>query len=152
MEDAMVSPTEPYPRVESILDAIADWVKRYRYASGLRAELRHCGTDEVARVARELGISPGELVDLASRGSAAADLLPKLLRALGVDPAVLARQDPLAMRDLQRLCITCGEKRRCEHELAAGTAAQHYRSYCPNAFTLDALFKAEGEQESGKAV
>jgi hypothetical protein len=148
MEGAMASPTEPpsYPRLEPILDAVASWVSRYRYAVGLRKELQQCGADEVARTARDLGISPRELVRLANRGPAAADLLPKLLRALGVDPATLARQDPLAMRDLQRLCITCGEKRRCEHELAAGTAARHYRSFCPNAFTLDALFKAKGEQ------
>ena len=154
MESAMASPTEPrsYPRLEPILDAIASWVKRYRYAVGLRKELQQCGADEVARTARDLGISSRELVRIANRGPAAADLLPKLLRALGVDPAVLARQDHLAMRDLQRLCITCGAKRRCEHELAAGTAAQHYGSFCPNAYTLDVLFKANSEQGAAKAV
>jgi hypothetical protein len=30
------------------------------------------------------------------------------------------------MRDLQRLCIVCGQKRRCQHELARGTAAEHF--------------------------
>ena len=36
----MASPAElpSYPRLEAILDVVADWMKRYRYAAGLRAE------------------------------------------------------------------------------------------------------------------
>jgi hypothetical protein len=145
MEDIMVSPTEPptYPTLEPILDAIARWVKTYRHAMGVRDELTRCGPEDVARIAHDLGVSPRELADLANKGPHAADLLQKLLVALGVDSKKVALQDPTTMRDLQRLCITCGNKRRCEHELAVGTAAQNYRSYCPNAFTLDALFNAK---------
>jgi hypothetical protein len=145
MEDAMTRSDDPpaYPLLDPILETIANWVKRYRYAVGLRAELAHCGPDEVARVAHELGVGPGELVDLASRGPHAADQLQKMLVALGVDPKKVALQDPIAMRDLQRLCITCGSKRQCEHDLAAGTAAQNFRNYCPNAVMLDELFKAK---------
>jgi transcriptional regulator with XRE-family HTH domain len=126
-----------------VLGAIANWVKKYRYASGLRDELARCGSDEVARAAHDLGVSPRELVHLASKGPHAADLLQKLLNALGVDPKALAFEDPATMRDLQRLCITCGHKNQCEHELAAGTAAQNYKSFCPNAYTLDVLCKAK---------
>jgi hypothetical protein len=142
MEVAMTSPAEEqstYPLVEPILDAIANWVRKYRYAAGLRNELAQCGRDEVARAARDLGVSPGELVALASKGPHAADQLPKMLLALGVDPKKLASSDPPMMRDLQRLCIACAHKKRCEHELAAGTAGQNYRSFCPNAVSLDAL-------------
>jgi hypothetical protein len=140
----MVSRTEPtYPTLEPILDAIAHWVKNYRYAMGVRGELTRCDPAEVARTARDLGVSPRELADLASKGPHAADLLQELLVALGVDSKKLGLQDPATTRDLQRLCITCGNKRRCERELAAGTATQNYRSYCPNAFTLDALFDAK---------
>ena len=45
------------------------------------------------------------------------------------------------MRDLQRLCMVCAQKGHCQHELAQGTAAEHFREFCPNAYTLDALFK-----------
>jgi hypothetical protein len=41
---------------------------------------------------------------------------------------------------LQRICITCGHKAQCSHELAAGTAAKHYRDFCPNAMSIDELF------------
>ena len=108
-----------YPFVEAIIDSIADWVKKYRYAAGLRDDLARCGPEEVARVARDLGVSPGELVCLARKGPHAADQLKKLLLALGVDPKKLASEEPAMMRDLQRICTTCGYKRRCEHELAA---------------------------------
>jgi transcriptional regulator with XRE-family HTH domain len=132
-----------YPTLESILNAIANWVKKYRYAAGLRDELARCGPEEVANTARELGISSGELSRLARKGPHAAVLLQKMLLALGADPKVLAAQDPIVMRDLQRLCIMCDHKKQCRHQLAAGTAAQNYHDFCPNAFTLDALFNTK---------
>jgi len=129
-----------YAGLESILNVIAQWVRKYRYARGIRDELMNCGPDEVANIARGLGVSPSELVNLASKGPEAATSLQKMLLALGVDPKSLASDDPIMMRDLQRLCIACGHKRQCEHDLAAGTAAENYRDYCPNAYTLDDLF------------
>jgi hypothetical protein len=145
MEVVMTSRTNEQPAYatfEPSVDAIANSVKKYRYAAGLRNELARCGREEVARTARDLGLSPRELVRLASKGPHAADQLPKLLLALGVDPKNLASDDSAMMRDLQRLCITCVHKNRCEHELAAGTAARNYRSFCPNAISLAALFNA----------
>ncbi len=132
-----------YPFVEAIIDILANRVKKYRYAAGLRYDLARCGPEEVARVARDLGVSPDELVRLGSKGPHAADQLKKLLLALGVYPKELASEDPAMMRDLQRICTTCGCKQRCEHELAAGTAAKHYPNYCPNAVSLDALFASK---------
>jgi pyrroloquinoline quinone (PQQ) biosynthesis protein C len=146
MEGVMPSPIDEKPAyrsVEPILDAIANWVKKYRYAAGLRDELARCRPEEVAQTAHELGLSSRELYRLASKGPHAADLLKKMLLALGVNPKTLASQDPLLMRDLQRLCISCDHKKQCKHELAAGTAAKHYRNFCPNAFTLDAIFDAK---------
>ena len=62
-----------------------------------------------------------------------------MLIALRVDPHVLVNTNLAVMRDLQRLCVVCSQKGRCEHELAKGTASEHFREFCPNAFTLDAL-------------
>ncbi len=132
--------------VKPILDAIANWVNKYRDAIGLRGELAHCRPEEVARIAHDLGLSSQELELFVNKGSDAADELPKLLRALGVDPQRLASSNPGKMRDLQRLCITCGDKGQCRHDLAAGTAASRYRDYCPNAMSLDALFQSKTSQ------
>jgi len=125
-----------------VFDAIASWVKKYREAVGLRNELANCTPEQVARIARDMGLSPGELLSVAAKGPHSADELARLLRALGIDPRKLASEDFAMMRDLQRICVTCSHKAQCRHELAAGTAASHYRDYCPNAISLDALFDA----------
>ena len=131
--------------VGPIFAAIANWVKQYRRAVGLRGELAECPPEEVARMARDIGVSPQELKLFVNKGPHAADELPKLLLALGVDPQKLASNDPDTMRDLQRLCITCGDKSQCRHDLAAGTAASHYRDYCPNAISIAALLQAKAK-------
>ena len=126
-----------------ILDPVADRVKKYRYAVGLREDLANCGVEEVARMARDLGINPREFIPLATKGPEAADQLSTLLRALGVDPKALASNDNAMMRDLQRICIACGHKNQCERDLAAGTATEHFHDYCPNALSIDALFQSK---------
>jgi hypothetical protein len=133
-----------HPVVDVILNAIADWVNKYRNTIGLANDLGQCDPDEVMRIARDLGVSPSQLRELASKGPGAADQLQKMLVALDVDPKALADTDPLIMRDLQRVCIACSDKKLCEHKLADGTAAAHFREFCPNAVTLDALFSLQG--------
>jgi hypothetical protein len=145
MEDIMSNYTYEHRTVRPILDAIANWVKKYREAVGLRGEFAHCGAEEVARIAQDVGVSPEELIFVSNKGPHAADELPKLLRALGVDPQKLASDDPAIMRSLQRICISCGAKDRCRHDLAMGTAADNYRDYCPNAMSLDALFRSNSK-------
>ena len=132
-----------YESLQSILGAIAQWVARYRDAFGVRNELANCSPEEVAGIARDLKIAPGELAALTKKGPGAAVLLRRLLVALGVNADELERCDPAVMRDLQRLCITCGYKRQCELDLASGAITDNFRDYCPNAFTLDALLKAK---------
>ena len=136
----MSNPVDEHSPIESIFGAIANWVTRYRQAVGLRRELAKCGPEEVAAIARDIGLSTQELEFIASKGPNAADELPKLLRALGVDPQKIRSDRNRTLRDLQRICIACGHKAQCKHELAAGTAAKHYHDYCPNAVSIDELF------------
>ena len=49
-----------------------------------------------------MGLTAEELLFAVSKGPHAADELPKLLGALGVDPEKLASADPPKMRDLKR--------------------------------------------------
>ena len=132
-----------YDGARFILSAIAQWVSRYREAFATSNVLRNCSPEEVAAVARDLKIQPTELASLARKGPNAAALLRKMLLALEVNPHELQRGEPAVMRDLQRLCVTCGYKRQCERELAAGTAAGKFQAYCPNAFTLELLLSAK---------
>jgi hypothetical protein len=126
------------PFIEMAVKAIADWVSKYRNAIGFD-ELGMCGPDEVMRMAEEIGVTPSQLHELASKGTGNPNLLKSMLLALHVDPEVLADMDPLIARELKWLCITCGNKQRCKHELAKGTAAEHFREFCPNAVSLDEL-------------
>jgi len=135
-----------FPTVEFVLDAIAGWVNKYRYIYGAQDELGQCSQQDVRQIAKDLGIPISELRGLASKGPGAADNLQKMLVALSVDPQALAKSEPAVMRDLQRLCIVCSQKGRCQHEQAEGTAATHFREFCPNAYTLNALFKGKTKQ------
>jgi hypothetical protein len=135
--------TPEFRKPMSPFKAIADWVKRYREAIGLRSELANCGTEEVASLARDIGVSVEELNFAIQKGPHAADELARLLRVLGVDPQKLVRQDPVVVRNLERVCIACSSKGECRHELAVGTAAANYKSFCPNALTLNELFHSE---------
>ena len=126
----------------AVLDAIAAWIKKYREAVGTQNELANCTPEQVASIARDMGLSPGELRFMAAKGPHAADELPKLLRALGVDPQQLASKDPGKMRQKRASvsAVTCAHKGRCQHDLAAGTIGGHYHDYCPSAISIEALF------------
>jgi hypothetical protein len=132
-----------YETLQTVLNSIAQWVTKFRNARGISSDLANCGPEEVARIARDLRVHPRELAMIAKKGPKAADLLQKLLVALGIDAKGLEHDDPLVMRDLQRLCTTCTDKRQCQFDLANGVTADNFRDYCPNAFTLDALLQAK---------
>lgn len=128
---------KPYPVVEFVIDTFGDWLKHRRELK----EMREMDAANFDQIASDLRISSADLETLVRRGPHAADELPKMLRALGIDPADLARAEPLVLRDMERVCSLCNHKRQCGHELAAGTAAAHYEQYCGNANTIDGLGK-----------
>lgn len=123
----------------SIFNSIAQWVRDYRASLETSRAFAQCGPEEVAAIAQDLMISPHDLAQLAQKGPESAQLLHRMLAALGIDEDALVKRDPAVMRDLERLCATCGHKRHCAHDLAAGAGAEHYRNYCPNAYTLGML-------------
>jgi hypothetical protein len=131
----MSTQDHPYPRVEFLIDTFADWLKHRRELS----EIRQMDRSDFERIASDLRVSPGELDTLVDRGPHAADELPKLLKALGIDQADLARTEPMVLRDMERVCALCHHKRECDRDLAAGASADHYEGYCLNAPTIDAL-------------
>lgn len=144
--DKQFVPHPDYDSLHSILSSTAEWIRTYARRRGYRNELMNCGVDDVARIAADLTINQSELAALIKRGPGAADLLQKLLVALGMNPKDLDHGDPAVMRDLQRSCIMCEEKRRCKYDLVNGVITDNFRDYCPNAFTLDALLQARQER------
>ena len=135
-----------YDSLQSVLRSIAQWIRKYRCQRDSCNDLANCGPNEIAKMARDLRVSPGELAILARNGLHAADLLQELLDVLGLDKNGVENDEPLVMRDLERLCTTCREKRRCRFDLANGVIADNFRDYCPNAFTLDALLQEKQQR------
>ena len=129
------APSVNYPVVESLIDLFARWLQHRRDIADRCA----CDATEYALIARDLGLSPSELDQLVRRGPRAADELPKMMAVLGLDAKAIARAQPLVVRDLQRVCALCEQKKQCDRDLAAGTAAQHYKEYCLNASTFASL-------------
>jgi hypothetical protein len=137
-------PADPlYSGFDSIFGAIARWVKNYRDTVDTGRQLGDCGPEEVGAIARDLMLTPADLLSLTRRGRDGASLLKEMLKTLGVDAAALAQRDPVVMRDLQRLCVGCGYKRQCERDLNNGALYESYHDYCPNAYTLEMLFDRE---------
>ena len=131
----------PYPRVELLINTFGDWLKHRRELN----EIRQMDRSDFDRIAGDLMVSPGDLDELVRKGPHAADELPKLLKALGIDEAGLARTQPLVLRDMERVCALCHSKGQCDRDLAAGTSTEHYEGYCLNAPTIEQLGLAENK-------
>src|SRR5271166_1244936 len=108
----MSSEVKSHPLIESVIDLFARWLQH-------RREIAECTCDaaEYALIARDLGVSPDELDQLVRRGPQAAAELPKMMAALGLDAQAITRAQPLVMRDLQRVCVLCEQKRQCDRDL-----------------------------------
>lgn len=124
-----------YPTVEFLIGKFADWLKHRRELH----EVRQLDRTEFDLIASDLRISPSDLDQLVQRGPHGADELPQMLKGLGISEDDLKRTQPMLVRDMQRVCALCHDKAHCDRELAAGTAAEHYRGFCPNAPSIDAL-------------
>ena len=126
--------SKSYP-ITNLIDRFGSWLEHRREIR----ELQDLDSDEFASIARELRITPADLDTLVRQGPHAADELPKLLKALGIDQEAIARTEPLALRDMARVCASCQQKIRCSCDLDTGVSAQHYDKYCLNTSTIDAL-------------
>jgi len=131
----------PLSLVERLTQTFSAWLKHRQELS----EIRQLNTTEFDRIANDLRVSPADLNELVRHGPHAADELPQLLKALGINEADLARIEPMVLHDMERVCALCANKRECDRDLAAGTSAEHYQGYCLNAPTITELGQAESK-------
>ena len=87
---------KPHSVVERLTHTFGDWLKHRQELS----EIRRLDTSEFDRIANDLRVSPADLNELVQQGPHAADELPKLLRALGIDQDDLARVEPSVLHDM----------------------------------------------------
>ena len=120
--------------VGALLHRVRDWWRR-------QGELNALGNNEIGRVAAELGITTDTLRDLVAGGPDAANLLFERMRALGISKAEVHKTAQGVMWDLERTCACCNKEGVCAKDLAKRPDDPVWQSYCPNAFTFDALLK-----------
>jgi hypothetical protein len=136
----MTVQSEPYSRVNFLIERFSDWIKHRRELN----EMRQLDRSEFDRIAADLEIAPSDLDELVRRGPHAGQELPALLKALGIDETRLERSQPLVLRDMERVCAMCSHKRQCDHDLIEGTSAQRYEDYCPNTSSIAELETTAG--------
>jgi hypothetical protein len=125
-----------YPVVEWAIGKLSGALAKHRRRALLH-ELDALGY-EASVIARDLGITRSQLRALAVQEPGFPGELKQMLGALKLDPE-LRKIDVTLSRDMQSLCAICASKRRCHRELRAGTAAENYGEFCPNAGNLDEL-------------
>jgi uncharacterized protein YjiS (DUF1127 family) len=124
---------------EGSFSFVTTWWRNWKRRRAAVGELTRCGQDEVAHLARDVGVSPAELHTLAGRWPDTENLLPRRLAALGLGAEQIAHSNPQVLRDLQRVCGQCASQSHCAHDLDTNDRDRAWRSYCPNVATLDAL-------------
>lgn len=138
--------------LQSILNALVQSIRKYRQQRRLRNELTLCSVAEISAIARDLRLSPDELMKLVSEKTETAAALHELLAVVGIEAKSLKLEDPAVMRELQRQCLTCCHKSECAYHLAQGTAIEHYQDYCPNTYALEDLTTAKTAAWRGRSV
>lgn len=103
------------------------------------SELRGLDPACADQLARDVGVSPYDLHRLSELGPEAADLIYQRLALENLDAQEVERQYPKVMKDLQRVCSVCDDKKRCQHDFENHVAGDDWKSYCPNASTITDL-------------
>lgn len=112
-----------------------------------QVELNQMPTDELGRLAHELGMSGDELAALAARGPHASDLLYERMEALGVAREDVDRVAHGLIRDLEKSCSCCADKSQCKRDLNAHPDDPVWKEYCPNAVSLEAIRRLKGRSQ-----
>lgn len=98
-------------------------------------EVRQLDSQEIDAVARDLNISPTDLVSLMFTSSDSLESLNKRLAYEGLSQEGLTVSHPDELRDLRRVCSLCIEKARCARDIRHKRMATPAK-YCPNELTL----------------
>ena len=102
-------------------------------------ELARTDTNEVERIARDIGLSTSELYSLSSKGETTIPLLSRRLVQFGLNENGVNNTYPKVIRDMHRVCGNCLSTGKCTRDFAKGNTLSKISAYCPNTYTLEAL-------------
>jgi hypothetical protein len=133
----------------SPFEVISQWWRVWTRYDPMLSNPACCAEGEVERIAKDIGIPAAEVRRLASLGPESADLLLSRMAALNLDRKEVARMEPQAFRDLQRVCAMCESHRQCGRDLARDSNDPAWKDYCPNIVTLKLLNAMPWTRASG---
>ena len=122
--------------LQSVASTIGSWLRNRKLSREDRRSFDRLSDFEVARMARDAGLSSHELRCIAQLSLNAAQLLSRRMGVLNFDTDKVSETDMNLMRDMQRLCSTCSVKKQCERDLILRPESAVWRQYCPNECTL----------------
>ena len=120
----------------NLLSKAIDWIKARAARDNELAAMSHM---DLHYLAADLGITEADVRDVVPRITDHGDLMDKMMRARGLDPAVVRRSFSALVRDMEVTCSRCRESRICRRELDSGTAAGYAHDFCANADEMDRL-------------
>ena len=139
----------PAPSARSLIEAVVNLMRR-RGGAAFPTDLAPGPARAIPPLGEDIGGFAAELeaaLDLralARRGPEEANLLPRRLAELGLDPDEIARLEPALFRELHWHCTLCDSKGECSVDLAGDAPACEERGdawhgYCRNAEALRLL-------------
>jgi len=128
--------SDKYSLLQSITSTIGNWVRNRKLPRQDRKCFEQLSDFDVARMARDAGLSAHELRFIAQLSPDAAQLLSRRMSVQNLDVDMVSETDMHLMRDMQRLCSICDVKRQCERDLIVRPDSPAWRKYCPNECTL----------------
>lgn len=126
-------------------------LKRARRAMNRWREVSQLDREEIDLVARDLNISPDELVTLMYASADSLEQLDKRLAYAGLSEQALAASHPDELRDLRRVCSQCSAKGRCVRDIRHKRMANPSK-YCPNELTLRLLAREARNGRTARVV
>ena len=130
-------------RFHDMLSRLADWWKNGPRHFGLEG----VSSEEMARMAQDLGLSVNDLTRLSERDDDATLLLYSRLQRLGLSKADIDQAG--FRRDLERTCGLCPDKDICQHDLDMRAEGEEWKVYCPNRHSLEQLQAAKQAAAKG---
>lgn len=123
----------------SVTDRMVAFIKDWLERNELRRSISRLDARDREKIIGESGLSNSDLAYVMRTPFLSDDLLSPMMRRFGLDPEELKSSQLGVVRDLERICTMCPNRRRCRQGVALGDEVETCRQYCPNSATLDAI-------------
>ncbi len=128
----------------TLLAKAIEWIKTRASRDN---ELLAMSRMDLHYLAADLGITEADVREVVPKVTDHSDLMDKMMRSRGLDPAAVRRAFRGLVRDMEVTCARCRDDRICRRELESGTASVYADDFCPNAATMAALRDQSGRPE-----